>query len=100
MWLREPMVTGPWAEAGATDGARWDQLMRTALGPLADDSDAMAVLRAVSEPTFWDNLRGGTRTTEQACVLITAVIVPWFAARPGGRQGKRAGRSPAGGRSR
>ncbi|MEW5990596.1 MAG: TetR/AcrR family transcriptional regulator [Chloroflexota bacterium] len=85
MWLREPLLSGPWAEAGATYGARWDDLMRTALGPLADDGDATAVLRAVSEPTFWDHLRGGTRTTDEACALITAVIVPWFAFREANR---------------
>jgi len=89
MWLREPMLTGPWAEAGATYGARWDQLMRAALGPLADDRDAMAVLRAVSEPTFLDSLRAGTRTTKQACALTAAVIVPWFAARVADGQAER-----------
>lgn len=88
MWLREPMVTGPWAETGAAYGARWDQLTRTALGPLADDPDATAVLRAVSEPTFWANLRTGTRTTEQVSNLITAVIAPWFAARAAQKAGR------------
>jgi len=52
--------------------------MRTALGPLADAAEAMAVLRAVSEPTFFDSLRAGTRTTEQVGSLVTAVIVPWL----------------------
>lgn len=82
MWLREPMVTGPWAETGAAYGARWDELTRFALGPLGDDADARAILRAVSEPTFFEHLRGsGARTTEQVCALITALIVPWFRAR-------------------
>jgi AcrR family transcriptional regulator len=81
MWLREPMVSGPWAETGAAYGARWDELIRAALGPLADDVDATAILRAVMEPTFFERLRAGTRTTEEVSALITAVIVPWFAAR-------------------
>jgi AcrR family transcriptional regulator len=78
MWLREPMLTGPWADAGAAYGARWNELMGLALGPLADDADAMALVRAVLHPTFFDQVRAGTRTTEEAAALIAAAIVPWF----------------------
>jgi hypothetical protein len=81
MWLREPMLTGPWAEKGAEYGARWTELMRTALGPLADEGEAMAILRGVLEPTFFDNVRGGTRTTGEAANLITSALVGWFTAR-------------------
>jgi AcrR family transcriptional regulator len=81
MWLREPMLTGAWAEAGAIYGARWDQLTRVALGPLADDDDAMTVLRAVMHPSFSESIRAGTRSTEEASDLVTAAIVPWFASR-------------------
>jgi AcrR family transcriptional regulator len=81
MWLREPMLTEPWAEKGAEYGARWNELMRTALGPLADDGEAMAILRGVLEPTFFENVRGGTRTTGEAANLITSALVGWFAAR-------------------
>jgi len=55
--------------------------MRTALGSLADDDDAMAVLRAVIHPQFFDSVRAGKRSTDEASALITAVAVPWFAAR-------------------
>jgi len=81
MWLREPMVSGAWAEAGAAYGARWNELMRLALGPLADDDDAMAVLRAVLELSFFERVRAGTRTTDEVCALITEAIVPWYAVR-------------------
>lgn len=82
MWMREPMVTGPWAETGAAYGARWDELTRFALGSLGDDADSRAILRAISEPTLFETLRaGGARTTEQVCALITELIVPWFRAR-------------------
>jgi AcrR family transcriptional regulator len=80
MWLREPMLTGPWAAAGAEYGARWDQLMRTALGQSADDAEAMAVLRAVLQPSFFDGIRAGIRSTDEVCTLVTAVITPWFVA--------------------
>lgn len=81
MWLREPMLTGAWVEGGAAYGAGWDQLMRFALGPLADDDDAMTVLRAVLQPSFFESVRAGARSTEQVSDLVAAAIVPWFAAR-------------------
>ena len=85
MWLREPMLTGPWAEKGAEYGARWDELMRTALGPLADDEDSMAIVQAVMQPAFFESVRAGRRSTDEASALITAVLVPWFAGRVRGR---------------
>jgi AcrR family transcriptional regulator len=57
MWLREPMLSGPWAEAGAQYGARWAELQRLALGPLADDAEVRAVLRGVLDIPFFDALR-------------------------------------------
>jgi AcrR family transcriptional regulator len=81
MWLRERMLTPVWIEAGATYGARWDQLFRSALGPLADDPDAMAMIRAVLEPSFFEHVRGDTRTTTEVSDLIASVITPWFAQR-------------------
>jgi AcrR family transcriptional regulator len=81
MWRRERMVTGVWAEAGAAYGARWQELVRLALGPLADDPDALAIIRGILEPAFFDNLRSGTRTTEEVSTLITALISPWYARR-------------------
>lgn len=80
MWLREPMLTGPWAEKGAEFGRHWDDLMRAALGSIADADEALAVLRAVIHPSFFDNLRVGGRSTEDAAALATAVVAPWFAA--------------------
>ena len=78
MWMREPMLSGPWAEKGAEYGARWNDLMQAALGPLATDDDAMTLLRAILEPAFFERVRGGARTTDQAAALITDMIVPWF----------------------
>jgi AcrR family transcriptional regulator len=81
MWLRERMVTGIWAQTGAAYSARWEELTRVALGPLADDPDALAILRAILQPTFYESVRGGTRSTDEVSALITAAIAPWFAAR-------------------
>lgn len=84
MWLREPMLRSPWTEAGQRYGARWAELQRLALGPLADDPDVQALFRAVMAPPFYDAIRGGTRTTEQTCALIAAAISPWLVARTAG----------------
>ncbi len=91
MWLREPMIRGPWAEAGARYGARWDELMRRALGPLVDDADARAVLSAALEPTFFDGVRASGRPTAQVANLITEVLAPWLTAREA--DARAAGRS-------
>lgn len=99
MWLREPMLSSPWTEAGARYGARWAELQRMALGPLADDDDVQAVFRAIMAPAFFDALRGPTRSIEEASALITVAIVPWLRARadealtdgPPGQPGSRLG---------
>jgi len=81
MWLREPMLTGPWQAAGAAYGERWDDLMGRTLGPLARNSDALSVLRAVVHPTVFAQLGHGGRSTDEVAQLLASVISPWFAAR-------------------
>ena len=78
MWLREPMTTGPWAQAGADAGAGWDRLCRFALGTLADDQEAMAILRATMEPGFFNSVRSTVGSTVEAADLIAAAIGPWL----------------------
>jgi AcrR family transcriptional regulator len=56
-WLREQMLTPVRTETGAAYGRRWEQLLRAAVGPLADDPVAMSVIRAVLE----EGEAGGTR---------------------------------------
>jgi hypothetical protein len=55
--------------------------MRMALGRLADDEEAMTVLRAVIHPEFFDSIRAGTRSLDEVATPITAVFVPWFVGR-------------------
>ena len=81
MWLREPMLTGPWVAKGAEYGARWEALIRMSLGALADDAESVEVLRAVLHPQFIDGIRAGRRSAEDAAALISAVVLPWFVAR-------------------
>jgi TetR/AcrR family transcriptional regulator len=91
MWLREPLLSPAWLERGAEYGQRWDLLMRTALGPLADDDEAVAVLRGVLDPEFFDRVAAGRRSTPETAALITAVIAPWFASRRPSASGGRSG---------
>jgi len=84
MWLREPMLSRPWTDAGLDFGTRWDQLMRLALGELADDADSMAVIRAVLQPPFFAAIGAGTRSTTEVADLVAALVSPWFAARSSG----------------
>ncbi len=83
MWLREPMTTGPWAKAGANAGAGWDRLCRVALGPLADDHEAMAILRATMEPGFFGSVRSTIGSPVEAADLIAGAIGPWLELRAG-----------------
>jgi hypothetical protein len=87
--LRERPLTRVWVEAGVAYGTRWEQVINSALGPLADDPDAVAIVRAVLEPSFFESVRAGTRTTEEVSTLITAAISPWFATRVAGRAAPR-----------
>lgn len=82
MWVREPMLTPVWSDAGARYGRRWDELMRAALGPLADDDDAMTMLRAVSEPAFFQAIRARRGSIDDAADLVAEIVVPWLSARP------------------
>jgi AcrR family transcriptional regulator len=81
MWVREPMLTGPWRKAGTEYGERWGILMRLALGPSAEDADARAVLRAVLHPEFLGQLAADTRTIEEVADLVTAMLSAWLATR-------------------
>lgn len=81
MWLREPMLTGPWQAAGAAYGERWDELMACALGPLAGHADAIAVLRTVVHPTVFEQLGHDGRSIDEVAQLLTDVVSPWFAVR-------------------
>ena len=83
MWLREPMLTGAWAETGARYGARWDELMRAALGQLAEDPEAIALLRAVLQPTFYDALRSEGKSTAEVSDLVAEIVTPWLRGRLG-----------------
>ena len=78
MWLREPLNKGVYATAGANVGSQWDQLFRSALGGLAADADAMALLRATMHPMFFEAVRAGQRSTEATSDLIAGLLTTWL----------------------
>ncbi|MBI2776706.1 MAG: TetR/AcrR family transcriptional regulator [Chloroflexi bacterium] len=92
MWLREPMLTPVWTETGSRYGTRWAELWRAALGPLAEDDDAMTLLRAISEMTFFDSIRARRRSVEEVSSLVASVLVPWITARHAAGRDGSAGR--------
>jgi AcrR family transcriptional regulator len=78
MWLREPLNQGVYATAGAEVGGRWDRLFRAALGDLADDEEALALLRATMHPLFFSAVRAGRRSIECASDLIASLLTAWL----------------------
>jgi AcrR family transcriptional regulator len=84
MWLREPLNQGVYAAAGAEVGGRWDRLFRTALGDLAEDEEAMTLLRATMHPVFFTAVRAGRRSIESASDLIASLLTTWLEGRPSG----------------
>lgn len=94
MWVREPLLASPWAEAGAAYGTRWAELQQLALGPLAEDEDVQTVFRAVLDPPFFNAISGRGRTSEQAGAFIAHLIAPWLAERASGDLRRRTGTRP------
>jgi AcrR family transcriptional regulator len=78
---REPELIRAWG--GGVDQYYDDieQLMRTALGELATDETALAVLAAVVGPPTFFALRSRGRTSEEAVDLTVELTVPWLEAR-------------------
>jgi hypothetical protein len=41
----------------------------------------MAILRGILDPAFFEDVRFGRQTTDEAAGLITAAIAPWYGER-------------------
>ena len=78
MWLREPMLGGPWLAAGEQVSAGWDAVFRAALGSLSDDADAMDVVRAAMQPPFFEQVAARGRAPDETAALVAAALVPWL----------------------
>jgi len=83
-WLayqREPDLIGAWNSGADRFYADLDALMRTALGPLATDDEAVAVVASVIGPPAYFALRGRGLTAQRAVDICIELTVPWLEAR-------------------
>jgi AcrR family transcriptional regulator len=78
---REPELFEAWSSRVEGYNRQMDDLMRAALGSLADDDVALAVVAAVIGPPTFFSLRGRGMSSEQAVDLGLALAVPWLEAR-------------------
>ena len=81
MWLREPMISGPWAEAGGRYGARWDELIVRALGPLAGRCRCPRRPERGLEADLLRWRPSQRPATAQVADLVTEVLASWLTAR-------------------
>ena len=81
--------SGPWyrvsqrdpADAEARFYAELDSLVRAALGPLAADADAVAVVSAVLGSWVIGNIQATGRSAETALDLVSDLLASWLATR-------------------
>lgn len=78
MWATDPQMTEPWGTVVRSYYATMETLLAGALGELATDDDALAMLRALLDPRFFGALAEAGRSREEAASLIVASITPWL----------------------
>lgn len=82
---REPPGVQAWADAEARYYVELDALVRAALGRLAADGDAVAVVSAVLSNWVLGSIEATGRSADTAVDLVTDVLATWLATRnPGG----------------
>ena len=77
---REPGV-GLWTDAEQRFYRELDALIRAALGPLADDEDAVAVVTTVLGTWVIGGLQATGRSQVQAADLVSDLFVAWLTTR-------------------
>jgi AcrR family transcriptional regulator len=84
-WWRASQREGPgvsfWADAEARYYVQLDALIRTALGPLSSDDDAVAVLMTVFGRWVIGSLQQAGRTSEEAERLVADLLASWLETR-------------------
>jgi AcrR family transcriptional regulator len=78
---REPALIEAWSSGVDRYYRDIDDLMRAALGPLADDERALAVVAAVIGPPTFFGLRARGLSSDEAVEIGLALTVPWLEAR-------------------
>jgi AcrR family transcriptional regulator len=72
-----------WAEAEARYYAELDSMIRTALGPLASDADAVAVVSAVLTTWVIGAMQASGYSGSAASGLVSDLLIAWLATRGG-----------------
>ena len=78
---REPRGSQAWADAEGRYYEELDVLVRAALGPLAADADAVAVVSAVLTTWVIGAIQAAGRSTETAVALVSELLATWLATR-------------------
>jgi AcrR family transcriptional regulator len=78
---REGPAVQVWADAEARFYRDLEALIRAALGPLADDADAVAVVIAIIGGWVIGRVQASGRTSEQAVDLVAELLSAWLATR-------------------
>jgi AcrR family transcriptional regulator len=78
---RDPVDRGFWADAAARYYKELDALVRAALGPLASDDDAVAVLMTVFNAWVLGMLQRTGRTEDEAVALVSDLLIAWLETR-------------------
>jgi AcrR family transcriptional regulator len=77
IYAREPGVPA-WADAEAAFQAAFDRLVRTALGPLAEDVSAVAAVAAFLDGAAYSILLARGLSSADAATLVGEVLSPWL----------------------
>ncbi|HEY6570715.1 MAG TPA: TetR/AcrR family transcriptional regulator [Candidatus Limnocylindrales bacterium] len=78
---REPAGAQVWADAQARYYAELDTLVRAALGPLAADADAVAVVTTILGTWVIGAIQATGRSAETAVALVSDLLSTWLATR-------------------
>jgi len=85
-WYRASQREGPgvsfWADAEAYYYLQLEALVRAALGPLASDKDAVAVVVTVFGRWVIGSLQETGRTSKEAVRLVSDLLATWLESRP------------------
>jgi AcrR family transcriptional regulator len=79
--LREPPGAQVWQDAEARFYVELDTLVRAALGPVAADAEAVAVVSALLGTYVMGSIEASGLSAESAVALISEVITTWLTAR-------------------
>jgi AcrR family transcriptional regulator len=78
VYAREPNGVPAWADAEATFYAAYDELVRAALGPLARDEPAVAIVSTMLGGEVYSTLRTRGLSTSDIAALVDDALSPWL----------------------